>query len=179
MPIVAFTARAMKGDKEECLAAGMDGYISKPVRAETLYTIVEDLCSASGAAALSAGNDVDKPAAHDKVIDMDQLSSLTGGDTALIGNLVSLFSTESESLLVQLRKAIVAGDHTSVERAAHTIKGSAASMTGFAVARIADEIESLGRTRKSHIAQPTCSRLEDTVTRRNHPRSEHAGRHGD
>jgi len=121
VPIVAMTAHAMEGDRERCLDAGMDGYVTKPVEAERLVEAVE-----------SAVGRFDPLAAAKRL----------GGDPRLLRELLELFLTDCPRMMSEIRKAIDASDAPALRHAAHALKGSVAN---FAAPRPVDAARRLER----------------------------------
>ena len=117
-PIIAMTAYAMTGDRERYIAAGMDGYISKPIRIEELLRTIEDLVAVSRDPDGSERTPNLGPA-----IEIQAFVSRTNGDEELARELVRIFVDDSRELLLKLRRAVDEGDCATVERDAHTIKG--------------------------------------------------------
>jgi HPt (histidine-containing phosphotransfer) domain-containing protein len=112
------TAHALKGDRERCLAAGMDGYVTKPLRPQELFEVLEGLPAASvaGAAAGSTAEPV--------VFDRDAALERTDGDVDLMKELVGLFLDECPQRMAEIREALILRDVTKLRQAAHTLKGS-------------------------------------------------------
>jgi two-component system, sensor histidine kinase and response regulator len=152
MPIIAVTAHAMKGDRERCLEAGMDGYISKPIRAEELFALVESASIGAQASpqqrapspmqprrapsietmpvdAASPANVATNGAAHDTAHGaalFDPVITLErfGGDDALVRDVLGALLQTAPELLADAHSALEARDGATLARAAHTLKGS-------------------------------------------------------
>lgn len=154
IPIVAMTAHALKGDRERCLAAGMDGYVSKPIRVQTLMEEIERCLQAIPAAPAA------EPLAR-QVLDAAALLERIEGDTALLADLARLFREESPKWLAAMRDAIDRGDAPTLERAAHTLKGSAGNLAAHRTAQAALRLEHLGREQNLAPAREALAQLEE------------------
>ncbi|MCF8130537.1 MAG: response regulator [Deltaproteobacteria bacterium] len=145
LPIVAMTAHAMKGDREKCIAAGMDDYISKPVQPKGLLEMVQRW----------AGKRVIRPpmgVVHfscdpDLPVNSKRLKNLTGGDKDFERELIDLFLKDTSRHLERLGAAINEGDSPNVEAAAHSIKGAAANMGAEKFRKLAHGLEMKGKSR--------------------------------
>jgi len=155
IPIIAMTAHAMKGDRERCLAAGMDGYIAKPIRAKELYAVVE------GMAADAVGPQPQGPEiTRAETIDRDQVLEYTGGNAETLNALVALFAQECPKLMGKMREAITQGAAAELQQAAHTLKGS---IQVFGVKRPAEaalRLETMGRNGNLAGAEQAWSALQ-------------------
>ena len=166
IPIVAMTAHAMKGDRERCLQAGMDGYISKPVHSKILYETIEGIIAArfplasmlsqsSGVTAGSSGN----------VIILNELLERIGGNLGLLPSVVSLFEEDHPKQLLQIRQAIDGGDATALLAAAHTLKGSLLVLAAERAAGLALKLETMGRESRVEGASELLTALESELER--------------
>ena len=133
--IIAMTAAAMIGDKERCIAAGMDAYLSKPVRADTLGTAVAHWVEASvplpTIAAVQDG----------AVLDAATIGGLRElGDTEF-ANLVKIFIMDGSSRISDLTRAAAAGNAKAVARIAHSLKGSSGTLGASAMAQRCEALQ--------------------------------------
>jgi CheY-like chemotaxis protein/HPt (histidine-containing phosphotransfer) domain-containing protein len=160
--IIAMTASAMAGDREKCLQAGMDDYLSKPVRPEAVQRALEHWGpivrgvpgrSPPGAARIeppAAAPQAGAPAlAEDEpIVDLDRLSELAGGDQGAIRDLENLYLTQTTSQIEELKTAVRQGIVREVERLAHKSAGASATCGMNSIVPILRELERQGREGK-------------------------------
>jgi CheY-like chemotaxis protein/HPt (histidine-containing phosphotransfer) domain-containing protein len=168
VPVIAMTAHALKGDRERCLEAGMDDYVSKPLQAASLFEAIDRLVPnpsliASVPEKLPADEVV--PATDAKIFDREAALAMIDGDTELFGELVGLFTTESAELLNQIHESIARRDAKLLERSAHSLKGSAAAFCAETARAVAQRLEGMGARGEFDKADIVAAQLREEVTR--------------
>jgi len=178
MPIIAMTALAMKGDRQRCLDAGMDEYVSKPVRAQELFTALHKLMgntpsittfealpdlSNSGVIELIESPEIapQQPSTFNAEAFLDRIDA----NTDLAADLARSFIDETPPLLAAIRKAIQDQDIESLTHAAHTIKGSASIFSADTTVQLSLELEIMGNTKTTLAAPAALNRLEIEIAR--------------
>jgi two-component system, sensor histidine kinase and response regulator len=144
IPIIALTANAMTGDRELCEAAGMDGYLTKPIEVERLRNILtkfglEKLDAADADAALAeASKGLSAPQTP---VDLHAFLSVTEGDPAFALELVTAFILSGEQQLAEITVALSQNDRVAVSKAAHKLKGACANIHAQALNSLAERME--------------------------------------
>jgi two-component system sensor histidine kinase/response regulator len=143
-PIIAVTAHAMKGDREDCFAAGMDGFAPKPIQSAKLLEMLDRLGSESTPAATAPG----QLAGHTDPAILDEvgLMKLVSGDQALAGQLAGLFLEDLEPRVSEITAAVDRRDAERLRMGAHALAGSALTLKAGVVAAAARVLETLARS---------------------------------
>jgi CheY-like chemotaxis protein len=135
LPIVALTAHALAGDRERCLDAGMDQYLSKPVQAPVLLGMLQEI---------TGGQPATESAAPPAIAPDDVLARVDG-DRELLAELLAIFHEQARELIAALDEAVASSDAVQVEQLAHTLRGSVANFGAREAVRLAQTLELAAR----------------------------------
>ena len=158
IPIIALTAHALKGDRERCIEAGMDDYVSKPIDSQALFSVVEAALSQTAGAATNGKS-------HIAALDIDALVKSFEGDRELIMTLAKVFADSSQHQLSELCDAIARGDAERLARGAHALKGSVANFRADAAVSAAANLEVIGQNGDLSLADSALAKLETEIVR--------------
>ncbi|MDP1850629.1 MAG: response regulator, partial [Solirubrobacteraceae bacterium] len=148
MPIIAFTANAIMGEAERCLALGMDDYLSKPVQMVKLKAMLEKWLPTVEVAAADAGlrcANLTQGAGVSAPVDVNALKALIGDDEAMVREFLHDFRFSAAKIAVELRAACAAGQPTAAGALAHKLKSSARSVGALALGDLCAGMEQAGK----------------------------------
>jgi CheY-like chemotaxis protein len=165
-PVIAMTALVMKGDRERCMAVGMDGYLAKPIRAQELDEVLEKY--------IALKNDVDVPqqapsqaasTAEEMTIDAQDLMERVSDDREFLAELVGIFKEDGPRQLESIKKALEEQNREEMRRAAHSLRGALSNLAAVRASALAADIEFAGTLGDFSSAHTALHRLEVELTR--------------
>ena len=164
IPIVALTAYAMIGDRERCLAAGMDDYLAKPVKPEDLAGMIARFFGRAGPARppdsmREAAPSVESP------VDLAIALGYAGGDHQVLQELLTTFAGDCPRKLGTLREAVARSDAAGLMGVAHALKGTLRVFGATTAAALAEQLEAAGRSGSLQGAPELLARLDQELER--------------
>ena len=170
IPIIAMTAHAMKGDRERCLEAGMNDYVSKPLSARALVEVLEKWLPKENAEGATRNGESRKGKEKDEgsspiVWDRAALLERLMGDEELARRILEYFRTDTPRQIQALKDLLEAEDPSGAERQAHAIKGVAGNVGGEALRAVAFEMEEASRAGDLDAVQACMAELESQFER--------------
>ncbi|HEX8312920.1 MAG TPA: response regulator [Chthoniobacteraceae bacterium] len=162
LPIIAMTAHAMENDRDICLAAGMDDYISKPLNSRMLYDLIEQWSAGSAPSAPNERpSDGEFP---ERCFDLHAVLQELDGDLVMFKEIAQLFCTSSLDDIKEIATAVDARDAQLLAAAAHRLKGSVSNFAAPKATKLAAELEAAGRRGELEAAHATLTHLTSELT---------------
>jgi two-component system sensor histidine kinase/response regulator len=160
-PVVAMTALVMKGDRERCIEAGMDGYLSKPIRPQELDEVLDNYLARDREG--FSGSESGGPA-EPSVVAAELLERIDG-DLSLLSELLDLFRADYPGQIRALREAIKNRDAATMQRVGHALKGALGNLSAPIASRIASELELIGTSGETTLAESKVNNLDEEAGR--------------
>ena len=183
IPIIAMTAFAMRGDRDKCIAAGMDNYVSKPINAKKLIRLLEKHAKESHRVRSPADDSTDLTLAGNQavspnqrgaassdtpefikpVIDMRAALKRVGDDPEILNSMVNYFLEDAPGLIKEARSRSEKGDSEETARAAHSLKGLCANFNAHSATEAAKTVENIGHSGDLTLVSDAIDLLESEI----------------
>ncbi|XPV74988.1 MAG: PAS domain S-box protein [Desulfovibrio sp.] len=166
LPIIAMTANVLPEDKDECIQAGMDDFLPKPIDLEKLVAILERWLSGEGGAVVeepAISSDIFTILDDDEQIDFDDVLRRLGGSEQAVFNVIKQFSMEYESAAKEIRDVAESGDIGQAGILAHTLKGVAANIGAMHLRSVAYSLEQALKSGKGDNFEFLFEQLEEKL----------------
>ena len=167
IPIIALTAGAVVGDREKCLAAGMDDYVTKPFSMEQLERALRRWLPAASKAEKSA------PCIDLQVL--ERMRTLSAKGAGLVTKIIGVYLNDAPGRLRSLQEAVKRGDTVAMDRSAHAFKSASANLGASALAELCQRMENLGRASSTSGAEILLAQIETEYAEVAVELSAHAG----
>jgi two-component system, sensor histidine kinase and response regulator len=165
IPIIAMTAHAMAGDRERCLEAGMDGYVSKPVKKEDLLDAIQSFAR-NGGNVRRPNQSAAEPGTNSLTLSTrEEVLHQLDGDEVLLQKLINLFTGSTPGILNYIRESIAQCDSSGLERAAHKLLSSLGVFGAEPARQLALRLEEQGRQRELAGAEEQLADLEREINK--------------
>ncbi len=159
--VVAMTALVMKGDRERCIEAGMDNYLSKPIRSQELDDMLDGYLNREYSTVAS----VEPSAAQQPAVCAEELLERVDGDRIFVQELVDIFRADYPLQIRSMREAVEKGDSATLQRAGHALKGALKNLAAPTASILASELEEMGKSGGNDLAASKIAQLETEVIR--------------
>ena len=169
--IIAMTAHAMAGDRERCLDAGMDDYVSKPVRPQEMIEAIERGLrrradnNNSPAEVQQGGDDTSEAGSGSGNFDPGLLRERLDGDEEMIGMVLDIFQEESSRILGDIERAVLSGDAGEAGKLGHSLKGSAGNVGAVSLQEVSAAVEKSGKEGDLEALQTLMAELKECFRR--------------
>ncbi len=163
IPIIAMTAHALVGDRDRCLASGMDDYISKPIRIGQTLAVIGRATGTTPGVAFNEPSPI--PLTPSPLVDWDQAFDTVGGDESLLRELVQVFVDEADLMLNEIQLAVDSQNIKDLRRSAHAVKGALQHLGAGGTAETAKQLEFLSESEQLDGAAGLLSDLRNQTAR--------------